>query len=196
MPANTWTSVATSAYSVSHAPNERGLWYAGTDFGVAISRDDANTWTHTSFAQAAIQSVLAFPGGTVLAMDATHVWRSDDRGTTWRVVITDTFSQFSPMNQGIAPSGNKMDRSPLQPWAFILRDYQASPSHGSGKLWFYELDTDLKTPLALPQVRSRGPFVRVSKDDLFGGNHIRVWVGTGWDGYYVIRDNAAALRAL
>ncbi|MFZ1986960.1 MAG: hypothetical protein WAU91_21285 [Desulfatitalea sp.] len=31
---------------------------------------------------------------------------------------------------------------------------------------------------------------------MFGGNHIRVWVGTGWDGYYVIRDNAAAFRAL
>lgn len=196
VPANAWTSVATSAYSVSHAPDERGLWYAGTDFGVAISRDDANTWTHTSFAQAAIQSVLAFPGGTVLAMDATHVWRSDDRGATWRMVITDNFSQFSPMKQGIAPSGNKMDRSPLQPWAFILRDYQATPPHGSGRLWFYELDTDIKTPLALPQGRSRGPFVRVSKDDLFGGNNIRVWVGTGWDGYYVIRDNAAAFRAL
>jgi hypothetical protein len=38
--------------------------------------------------------------------------------------------------------------------------------------------------------------VRVSKDDLFGGNNIRVWVGTGWDGYYVIRDNAAAFRAI
>ncbi len=196
VPANPWTSVATSAYSVSRAPDERGLWYAGTDFGVAISSDDANTWTHTSFAQAAIQSVLAFPGGTVLAMDSTRVWRSDNRGATWRVVITDDFSQFSPMNQGAAPSGNKMDRSPLQPWAFILRDYQAAPPDGSGRLWFYELDTDMKTPLALPQGRSRGPFVRVSKDDLFGGNNIRVWVGTGWDGYYVIRDNAAAFRGL
>lgn len=196
VPANPWTSVATSAYSVSRASDERGLWYAGTDFGVAISRDDGNTWTHTSFASAPIQSVLAFPGGSVLALDSSRVWRSDDRGASWRVVITDDFSQFAPMNQGIAPSANKMDRSPLQPWAFILRDYQASPAHGSGRLWFYELDTDIKTPLALPQGRSRGPFVRVSKDDLFGGNNIRVWVGTGWDGYYVIRDNAAAFRGL
>jgi hypothetical protein len=70
VPANPWTSVATSAYSVSRAPDERGLWYAGTDFGVAISRDDASTWTHTSFAGSAIQAVLAFPGGSVLAMDS------------------------------------------------------------------------------------------------------------------------------
>jgi hypothetical protein len=196
VPNNPWTGSFTSAYSVSRAPDERGLWYAGTDFGVAISRDDGNTWTHTGFAQRLIQSVLAFPGGTVLAMDSARVWRSDDRGASWRIVITDDFSQFGPKDGGIAPSGNKMDRSPLHPWAFIFRDFQPSPSHGSGRLWFYELDTGTTTPLALPQGRSRGPFVRVSKDDLFGGNHIRVWVGTGWDGYYVIRDTAAAFRAL
>jgi hypothetical protein len=129
-------------------------------------------------------------------MDQGRIWRSDDRGANWRVVITDDFSQFAPMNQGVAPSSNKMDRSPLHPWAFILKDYHPAPPHGSGRLWFYELDTDIKTPLALPQGRSRGPFVRVSKDDLFGGNHIRVWVGTGWDGYYVIRQDAASIRAL
>jgi hypothetical protein len=196
VPTSPWTPVPTSAYSVSRAPDERGLWYVGTDFGVAISRDDAATWTHTSFAKSAIQSVLAFPGGSVLAMDSTRVWRSDDRGASWRVVITDDFSQFAPMNGNNGPSGNKMDRSPLHPWAFILRDYKSSPPHGSGRLWFYELDTGMATPLALPQGRSRGPFVRVSKDDLFGGNHIRVWVGTGWDGYYVIREDAASFRAL
>ncbi len=196
VPTNAWTTVATSAYAVSRAPDERGLWYAGTDFGVAISRDDGNTWTHTSFAGSLIQSVLAFPGGIVLAMDTGRVWRSDDRGANWRVVITDDFSQFAPMKTGIAPSGNKMDRSPLHPWAFIFKEFHEAPPHGSGKLWFYELDTDTATPLALPQGRSRGPFVRVSKDDLFGGNHIRLWVGTGWDGYYVIREDAASIRAL
>ncbi|MEP7209020.1 MAG: hypothetical protein ABI920_18960 [Casimicrobiaceae bacterium] len=196
VPTNSWTTGPTSAYAVSRAPDERGLWYAGTDFGVAISRDDGIIWSHTSFAGAPIQCVLAFPGGSVLAMDPSRIWRSDDRGATWRVVISDDFSQFSPMQGNTAPSGNKMDRSPVQRWAFILKGYQAAPPHGSGKLWFYELDTDTKTALALPQGRSRGPFVRVSRDGLFGGNHIRVWVGTGWDGYYVIREDAASIRAL
>lgn len=196
VPPNPLTTVPTSAHSVSRAPDERGLWYVGTDSGVAISRDDAITWTHTSFAGSAIQSVLAFPGGSVLAMAQSRVWRSDDRGANWRVVIEDDFSQFSPMNGGVAPSSNKMDRSPLHPWAFIFKEFKDAPAHGSGKLWFYELDTGLATPLALPQGRYRGPFVRVSKVDLFGGNHIRVWVGTGWDGYYVIREDAASIRAL
>ena len=196
VPSNPWTSVETSAYSISRAPDEPRLWYVGTDFGVAISRDNAATWTHTNFANGPIQSVLAFPGGSLLAMSKNRIWRSDDRGTNWRIVIEDDFSQFSPMNQGIAPSSNKMDRSPLHPWAFIIKDYNAAPAHGSGKLWFYELDTGIATPLALPQGRSRGPFVRVSKDDLFGGNHIRIWVGTGWDGYYVIRQDAASIRAI
>ena len=196
VPTNAWTAVPTSAYSVSRPPDERSLWYVGTDFGVAISRDDGDTWTHVNVSSGLIQSVLAFPGGSVLAMDANSVWRSDDRGATWRVVITDNFSQASPMFQGVAPSGNKMDRSPLHPWAFIMKDYKSAPKNGSGKLWFYELDTDIKTPLALPQGSSRGPFVRISKDGLNGGNHIRVWLGTGWDGYYVNRQDAAAIRGL
>jgi hypothetical protein len=196
VPTNPWTTGPTSAYSVSRAPDERGLWYVGTDFGVAISRDDGATWTHTSFAGALIQSVLALPGGSVLAMDGGRVWRSDDRGTSWRIVITDNFTQFAPADGTVGSASNKMDRAPDRPWAFILQMYQPSPTNGSGKIWFYELDTDTKTPLALPQGRSRGPFVRVSKDDLFGGNHLRLWVGTGWDGYYVIREDAASIRAL
>jgi photosystem II stability/assembly factor-like uncharacterized protein len=197
VPPNNWTKGPTSAYSVSRAPDERGLWYVGTDSGVAVSRDDGNTWTHVNPGGASpVQSVLAFSGGTVLALDSGQVWRSDNRGATWRAVITDDFSQNAPMGGNVGLSGNKMDRSPLHPWAFIIRDYNPAPKNGSGKLWFYELDTDAKTLLGLPQGRSRGPFVRVSKDDLFGGNHIRVWVGTGWDGYYVIREDAAAIRAI
>jgi hypothetical protein len=196
VPASPSTPGPTSAHSVSHAPDERGLWYVGSDFGVAISRDNANTWTHTNFAGGTIQSVLAFPGGSVLAMDNSRVWRSDDRGMTWRIAITDDFSQFAPMQGNVGLSGNKMDRAPNQPWAFIFKNFKPSPANGSGGMWFYELDTNTKTLLALPQGRSRGPFVRVSKDDLFGGNHIRVWAGTGWDGYYVIREDAASIRAL
>jgi hypothetical protein len=197
VPPAAWTKGPTSAYSVSRAPDERGLWYAATDAGVAISRDDGQTWIYADpGGKGIVQSVLAFPGGSVLAMDNMAIWRSDDRGATWRTVIKDNFSPSAPMNGNTGLSGNKMDRSPLHPWAFIIRNYEPAPKHGSGRLWFYELDTGTATPIALPQGRSRGPFVRVSKDDLFGGNHIRVWVGTGWDGYYVIRDNAAAFRAL
>ena len=193
----------TSAYSISHVLDERGLWYVGTDYGVAVSHDDGATWTHVGLyfnpgeAPQGAQSVLAFPGGSVLAMTSSGVFRSDDRGATWRVVIADDFSDFAPANGNVGNSGNKMARPPDKPWAFISKEFHytsTDPRKGAGELWFYELDTDTKTLLALPRGRSRGPFVRVSRDFLYGG--YRVWVGEGWDGYYVIRGDAAAFRGL
>ena len=143
VPTPVGTDGPTSAYSVSRAPDERGLWYVGTDFGVAVSTDDGNTWTHTRIGASPIQSVLALPGGSVLAMGPDKIWRSDDRGATWRIVITDDFSQFAPINGGVGLSGNKMDRSPLHPWAFIFKEYRPSPPNGASKIWFYELDTNI-----------------------------------------------------
>jgi hypothetical protein len=206
------TPIRTSAYSVSRAPDVPGLWYVGTDFGVAVSADDGATWSHhrldvsiplpldpSDRQQDAAQSVLAFPGGTVLALTRAGLYRSDDRGVHWRLVIADDFRQFAPMGGNVGISGNKMDRSPYERWAFIFKSYKYVPNHprkGSGELWFYELDTGTKTLLPFPQGRSRGPFVRVSKDKVQGGRHISVWVGAGWDGYYVTREDAASIRAI
>lgn len=195
VPAGPSGPARTSAHSVSHAPDERGLWYVGTDFGVAISGDDGASWSHVPLNR--VQSVLAMPNGSVLAMTATAVHRSDDRGATWRMVIQDNFAweSFTEPTRG----GNKMDRSPYAPWAFIFKDYKYDgipPRKGSGALWFYELDTDTKTLIPLPQGRWRGPFVRVSKDPVYGGRHISIWVGEGWDGYYVTREDAASIRAI
>jgi hypothetical protein len=202
------TPIHTSAYSVSRAPDVSGLWYVGTDFGVAVSADDGATWSHHRIdlnipladdrQQDAAQSVLAFPGGIVLALTRTGLYRSDDRGVHWRLVISDNFSQFAPMGGNVGNSGNKMDRSPYAPWAFIFKEFKydrSDPHKGSGQLWFYELDTDTKTLLPLPQGNYRGPFVRVSKDKE-GGRRISVWVGEGWDGYYVTREDAASIRAI
>ncbi|HEX6121271.1 MAG TPA: hypothetical protein VFZ03_17625 [Dongiaceae bacterium] len=200
------TPARTSAYSVSAAPDIRGLWYVGTDFGVAVSADDGATWKHHRIdpsvplaadrQQDAAQSVLAMPGGIVLALMRGGLYRSDDRGRHWRRVIDDDFSMFAPMGGNTGLSGNKMDRSPSAPWAFIFKKYQPAPAKGSGQVWFYELDTETKTLLPLPQGRSRGPFVRVSKDNASGGQSISVWVGAGWDGYFVTRADAASIRAI
>jgi hypothetical protein len=204
VPMSATTTDPTSAYSISRAPDENGRWYAGTDFGVAVSRDDGATWTHRRVVphpgpSDRVQSVLAFPRGIVLAMTMNGVHRSDNHGASWRLVISDNFSMSAPSGGNVGNSGNKMSRAPGQPWAFILKEYHFSkqePRNGSGSLYFYELDTDTKTLLALPQGRSRGPFVSASKDDLNGGNSIRVWVGEGWDGVYVNRASAADFRAL
>ena len=203
------TPIRTSAYSVSRAPDVPGLWYVGTDFGVAVSADDGATWSHhrldvtiplaTDRQQDAAQSVLAFPGGTVLALARTGLYRSDDRGANWRLVMADDFNNFAPMGGNVGISGNKMDRSPFAPWAFVFKSYKFDPNDprkGSGQLWFYELDTGTMTLLPLPQGRSRGPFVRVSKDRAHGGQHISVWVGEGWDGNHITREDAASIRAV
>jgi len=187
----------TSAYGVSRAPDETGLWYAGTDFGVAISTDDGATWTHKTLETTSppmVQAVLAFPQGQVLALAPGALYRSDDRGTTWRKVITDSFGQS--FTYGV----NKMDRSPHSRWAFIFREFHfgSDPANRGGTLWFYELDTDTKTLLTTPQGRYRGPFVRVTKEPgpEFGPWPIKVWIGHGWDGYQVIRATAEEFRAL
>lgn len=197
-------SMRTSAYSVSRAPDEEGLWYVATDFGVAISRDSGATWSHERIDRSPqmAQSVLAFPGGTVLALGKSALYRSNNRGKTWRKVMDDDFTFFSPLRDMPGYSGNKMDRSPYAPWAFILKEYHygSNPSNRGGTIWFYELDTDSKTLLMTPQGTSRGPFVRVSKDleadKRSGPGHIKIWTGHGWDGYQVTRKDAAEFRAL
>jgi hypothetical protein len=94
-----------------------------------------------------------------------------------------------------------MDRSPDFPWAFIFREYHYNsdvPTDRFGTIWFYELDTDTKTLLTTPQGRSRGPFIRVTREPgpEIGPWPIKVWTGHGWDGYYVVRTTADEFRAL
>lgn len=189
----------TSAYGISRAPDESGLWYVGTDFGVAISTDNGATWTHKALEPVSppmVQAVLGFPGGQVLALASNALYRSDDRGGAWRKVLADSF-----FSQQFQYGANKMDRSPYAPWAFILREYHfnsSDPADRFGTIWFYELDTDTKTLLTTPQGRSRGPFVRVTKEPgpEFGPWPIKVWTGHGWDGYQVTRATVEEFRAL
>ena len=210
IPNTTRTPGRTSAHSVSTAADERGVWYVGTDYGVAVSRDNGGTWVHRSpeeFSlastgvatplagdrqQDAAQSVLAMPNARILAMSRTLVFRSDDYGASWRKVITDDFSQGAPGGGLPGTGSNKMDRSPFDSWAFIYKRFTT----GGSNLYFYELDSDTKTLLPFPQGRWRGPFVRVSKDKQFGGRHITIWVGAGWDGYFVTRETADSIRAI
>ncbi len=186
----------TSAYGISRAPDNQGLWYVGTDFGIAISADNGNTWTHKALdplLQPMVQAVLAFPRGTVLALTSNALYRSDDQGQSWRLVLSDNFSPY--FQYGV----NKMDRHPDFPWAFILGEYHSTGgANGAGTLWFYELDTGKLTRLTTPQGTSRGPFVRVTREPgpEFGPWPVSVWTGHGWDGYRVTRTTADEFRAL
>ena len=100
-----------------------------------------------------VQAVLAFPRGTVLALTSNALYRSDDQGQSWRLVLSDNFSPY--FQYGV----NKMDRHPDFPWAFILGEYHSTGgANGAGTLWFYELDTGKKpTRLTTPQGTSTRP---------------------------------------
>ena len=110
----------TSAYSVSAAPDERGVWYAATDFGVAVSRDDAASWTHYFFGPQPFQSVVAFPRGGALAMEGQRIWRTDDYGQNWRAVISDNFTYQAPSNGNIG-IGGKQDGACARPTLGVYR---------------------------------------------------------------------------
>ena len=83
---------------------------------------------------------------------------------------------------------NKMDRSPYTPWAFIYREYHFSEDEANsfGTIWFYELDTDTKTLLTIPQGRWRGPFAprhRRAEDQ-----RVRAVAHQGLDGQWLGRE--------
>ena len=72
----------------------------------------------------------------MFALARTRLCRSDDRDANWRVVIANDFSNFAPMGGNFGISGNKMDRSPFAPWAFVFKTYKYDPNDtrkGSGQ---------------------------------------------------------------
>ena len=172
-PADPRVPARGSAYGISFSPDDGSL-YVGTDYGVAFSRDGGATWTHrmvesTSpvawhLLQNAACSVLALPEGRVIALTRTGVYRSDDAGESWIPIRSGDFAF-----QG---SHNNIDVSPIDDdKVFILESYT--------RLWLYEVDAGLWTPLPLPDGTSRGPFVHAARSHT-AGDRIDLWVGTGF----------------
>ena len=169
----------TSAYSVSRAPDERGLWYVGTDFGCRDQprrRRDLDAQRALPTKASLIQSVLAFPGGSVLAMDggqslarpamiAASTWRIGHHGQLHSVC---TF-----VNGGVGSASNKMDRAPDRPpWAFIfgrcISQHRRTAPERSGSTNSIRIRRH-HSPFR--QADRAGPFVRVSKDEPSAATH-------------------------
>lgn len=183
-PTDQRTPPRTSAWGIASDPDQRGVWYVGTDFGIAISLDDGATWRHQRIdasaplandrLQDAVQAVAALPGGQVLAMLRNGIYRSDDRGASWRRVRSGDFSFFTTVGW------NKMDRFPSAPAIIALETYE--------KLLLYELDLDRWTELTLGTGASRSPFVRIARLDVpLFGEHATVWIGRGVSALFCTR---------
>jgi photosystem II stability/assembly factor-like uncharacterized protein len=176
-----------SAYGISFAPDEPDLVYVGTDYGVAISRDRGANWTHHMLGfptvdwehlQDMVRSVLALPGGKALALSRTGIWRSDDRGASWRTVRPGDFTFYWGFKL--------MDTLPDDPdKVLIVQNYDA--------LLLYEVGAGTFTSIPLPGGGSRGPFIRTSRGT---GTNFDVWVGSGVNLRRVTVGSVAALRAV
>ena len=185
VPADSRTPERTSAWGIAKDPDDRVTWYVGTDFGIAISRDNGITWQHKRLdltvplvdnrMQDAPHCVTALPGGQVLAMLRSGIYRSDDHGATWRNVRTGNFSFF----EGVG--WNKMERFPSAPAVIALERYE--------KLLLYELDLERWTELTLGKGASRSPYVRIVKLNVpIFGEYATVWIGRGVSALFCTRQ--------
>lgn len=167
-----------SAWGISVAPDAARRWYVGTDSGIARSDDNGESWQHVGIDRSlpahtavdrrgAARSVLALPGGVVLAMLDSGLHRSSDHGLTWDKILEANFAFIN--NPGI----NNMDRSPDGRLAFILKDYWTLLVHDPATGTF----TELRLP-ADAGSKTKGAFVRVTQAAAMGGA-LTIWIGQG-----------------
>jgi hypothetical protein len=171
-----------NAWGISVAPDDTQRWYVGTDSGVARSDDNGESWEHVGVdrgmppemavgRRAAARSVLALPGGVVLAMLGNGIHRSSDHGLRWEKILEGDFTFIDN------PGFNKMDRSPDGRLAFILKDYWTllvyDPATGSFTEVKLASDADSTT---------QGPFVKITRPASRGGAAqaaLTIWIGQG-----------------
>lgn len=153
-----------SAWGISQSLDDPDIWYVGTTYGVAISRNNGLVWEHVKIdplmpqtpeqTQDEVVSVVALRGGVVLAMLRSGIYKSDDEGApgSWYRVrsgdfdLANRFSGFS-----------KLARSLDGHDAYAQQDYHT--------LLFYQAAQDQWSEIDLPEPRmnpSRGPYVRIS----------------------------------
>ena len=171
-----------SAYGISWSPDNPKKVYVGTDFGVAISNDNGNTWSHHMLEDASrtdgdlmqnsVRSVLALPSDKAIVLCRTGVYRSNDGGTSWNLIRGGDFADI-----GIPRSRKfgfkNIDISPVDSnQVFILQSYNLLTVYDVALNIFWR-DIPLPSPGNTP---SRGPFVRVSKS-VDNSNSFDIWVG-------------------
>jgi hypothetical protein len=175
-----------SAYGISYALDDANKVYVGTDFGVATSEDNGNSWSHAMVEnssvvqpdrmQNSVWSVLALQNNRAIALSPTGVYMTNDGGRSWNNIRPGNFVSLSGGRRGF----KILDVSPQdRDKIFILESYHI--------LLLYEVvdnkwkEIPLRAPLKDDKGNwryARGPFVRVSKS-VEGAGSISIWVGQG-----------------
>ncbi len=115
-----WASRRTRAFT--HDPEHPDRLFAGTTQGLWVSEDGASTWRLATERQLVANTLVALPGGIVLAgTDATGVLRSSDRGRSW-----------TPANEGF--SERFVSRVSFDPASGRVVVATVGPRHHSGVL--------------------------------------------------------------
>jgi hypothetical protein len=179
-----------SAYGICYSPDDQDTVFVGTDYGVAVTTNNGDTWDHKMLndtepiwtdyniaepkMQNSVTSILALPNYTIIALCGMRIYRTDDRfSTNWR---------WRDLSQNLSLPGNfafqwnygckKIDVSPFDTdKVFILQDYSL--------LLLYEVSLDQFHEIPLPGGGQRGPFVRVARSS--NGTSFDLWVGAGED---------------
>ena len=154
--------------------------YVGTEWGVAISRDNGVTWKYnplSPFAQIKVYSVLAGRNGMVIAATSNGIYRSTDGGSNWKF-ITRIIATASTRSLCYATANNNN--------VFVAADgYKIFYSGDFGNTW-KEINS--------PGGQSREPFIRCTAQQTnFFGTNVMVnylYYGNGVDLYRKILPNA------
>lgn len=192
-PQNSRIPERISAYGISFAPDSLNKIYVGTDYGIAISRDNGDSWTHQMLenrsalnndkSQNAVRSVKALTNGRVIVTTKTGIYLGDENRSTDPNHMP-VWTNIRPGNPIFRKETNNIDVSPLDNnKVFIFQDY----TH----LLLYDLGTGSWTEIPLPEREryGRGPFVKIGKPYNGGRDAIEIWLGQGNKFYKQILNN-------
>ena len=170
----------TGAFGISYAPDAPERIYVGTYYGIAISIDNGEHWSHHLLGNNGLEarSVQALPGNRAIAANTAQIYLKSAADDTW-VVIRD--GRFADGFKSIDLSPYDNDK------VFILLDYNT--------LFLYEVATGRRTDIPLPGGASRSPFVRVGRGDV-PPPAIDLWVGLGINAYKASCADIECVRRL
>jgi hypothetical protein len=180
-----------SGYAITIAPDDANKVYVGTDYGVAKSNDNGNTWRHEMLentsplfsdrTQNKVGSILALPDNKAIALSHTGIYIQERPGM-WSNIRTGEFALCSGY-----PAFKTIDVSPFDSdKIFILQDYS--------NLLLFEISSSRWTTITLPPLsrgRSHGPFVRISRSSS-SSTSFEIWVGQG---VFLLKATCASIEA-
>jgi hypothetical protein len=179
-----------SAYGISYAPDNPQKVYVGTDYGVATSKNNGDTWSHEmievgtapspGIGNNSMLSILALPKDKVIALNRLSVFFKDG-ANPWKYLPPAWYNIFygkdniSFKNIDVSPiDDNKVfiyDGGSALYFFDLARTYDKYSS-----IWDYAIEVVPYSRVLADNIAAS--FVRVSKSSA-GEGAVDIWVGAG-----------------